>query len=647
MTKDRVTYFSDHDGSIWMYRPRFVEVMDAPELMCGSLVDALELYHIKLFVEKGLLKSSFDADVWQGYQKKARIIPEIIARFINEASGGDLVKGYEELDFSHHQSFWDVLEGYGQAAKLTDEEIATILERYKHSLSLLLRCKKIVRAKNEFLRGYMMAKPESAVYLLSQTVEKHIREFRPYHFPVGLDYNTLLASYIELPDPNANYLRMILNARDDELRVLPELKIRAKEKIQELFEKNKSNLLGFSGECGLEFSEHFADIKALVVGKDGTHVLRYNSSFFLEKDDTELVNYLGLVFEYLDSDKRITLVNKDVEATVFERVLLKAKSEYAPNAVFSCKNSVAVAKLAGLDSLIRSKGRNIETAIEVYFNQNIKNKYGLPFKEIRLLKEGDYGDRAKVLLPFFDTIVKQYNLFVSHGKVSPDLMKYYPAIPVTDAKSLVGQKYCQEAKEVEELNTINYLLFSDQSLLGYVDPFKENHYETLYAILSQEEVRYEAYEDYQRKGIDLLVNEGYIKVDDDGVLRFFDVDRIDVLHTLYHNRVCSFWRRSPKQRLYMLELIEKGWAVADNHLLSEPERDYFSYCLNDRQYSDAESLRNNILHGVSKDVSANEYYRLLLLFILLLLKVDDDIEQYSVITMIRRGVSERKGPNSM
>lgn len=81
----------------------------------------------------------------------------------------------------------------------------------------------------------------------------------------------------------------------------------------------------------------------------------------------------------------------------------------------------------------------------------------------------------------------------------------------------------------------------------------------------------------------------------------------------------------------MFELIKKGWAVADNHLLSEPERDYFSYYLNDRQYSDAESLRNRILHGVEDDVSVNDYYKLLLLLVLLLLKIDDDLRQFCAI----------------
>ena len=81
----------------------------------------------------------------------------------------------------------------------------------------------------------------------------------------------------------------------------------------------------------------------------------------------------------------------------------------------------------------------------------------------------------------------------------------------------------------------------------------------------------------------------------------------------------------------MLELIEKGWAVWDNHLLSKPERDFFSYYLNDRQFSDAESLRNRILHGVVDDITVNEYYKLLLLLVLLILKIDDDLKQYMAI----------------
>ena len=125
----------------------------------------------------------------------------------------------------------------------------------------------------------------------------------------------------------------------------------------------------------------------------------------------------------------------------------------------------------------------------------------------------------------------------------------------------------------------------------------------------------------------MLINQGYITVKENGTIVFSDLDIIDVLYALYHNGVCSFWRRPPEQRAFMLNLLEKGWATEDNHLLSKPERDYFSYYLNDRQFSDAESLRNRFLHGVSDEATANDYYRVLLLFILLLLKVEDDLRQ--------------------
>ena len=641
MTKDRVTYFSDYDGSIWMFRPRFIEVMEMPELVCHNLADALELYHVKLFIDKELLKSSFKEEEWERYQQKAKSMPEIIARYLKDAIGKDLSEEYGKLDFSYNQSFWDVLEGFGQSGKLSDDEMRRILDNSRHSLSSVLRCKKIVRVKNDFLRDYMMKHPESAEIVLSQKVEQHREEVRPCFMPVGLDINKLLDSYISMPEPNGNYLRMILNARDDELTVAPVLKIKAKTKIQEQYEKDKSNLISYTGKYGVEFSDKFDEIKDLFIDEDGTQILRYNSSFFLDRDDAGVIAILGPVFEYLDEDRRITLVNYDEEANVFERFFMRAKSEYAPNSVFSHKNMVAVAQFACLDNLIKANGRNMERAIEAYFNDHLKKVYGLPFSDIRLLSDGNWTDIAKVLLPLFDLIVKQYNLFVEHGQLTPDMMQYYPGIPVTDSKSLVKYKYCKEVENVAELNTINYLLFSDQSMLGYVDPFKDKHYSTLYEIMTQEVVKYEAYQNYQRVRIDLLVDNGYVKVDENGILRFVDENTIDVLFELYQHRVCSFWRRSPEQRVYMLELMKKGWAVADNHLLSEPERDYFSYYLNDRQYSDAESLRNRILHGVVDDVSVNDYYKLLLLLVLLLLKIDDDLRQFCAIVR----TSEREVQN--
>jgi hypothetical protein len=627
MTKERVTYYSNYDGTIEMFRPRFIEVMDGPELLCGSLADALELYHVKRFVDNNLLRPSFSEDVWASYQAKAKTILGIIARYINGTPNDDLAKAYFDLNYSYLQSFWDVLEGVGQVSKLTEKDLEGILAKKQHSLQLLLRCKTIVKANNDFIREYMMASPESAEMVLAQRVECHEEDFRQYHLPEGLDTIALLSAYIDLEEPNSNYLRMILNARDDELRVPPVLKIRAKNKIRELYKKNESRLFGFSGHYGIEFSDKFTEVKALSVAEDGVQVLKYNSMFFLSKGDVDIISSLGPVFEYLDSDRLITMVNKDCEANVFEQHVMKAKSEYAPNLMFSYKAGVALSQLACLDNLLKADGRCIEKAIETYHNEYLKKAYGLTFTDISLLKDGEWKDRVKVLLPHFDSIVKQYDLFVEHGEVTQDLMKYSPGVPVTDAKSLLIKKYCQAVRDKVELNTIGYLLFSDQSLLSFVEPYKEKHYGSLYELMSKEDVAYESYKSFQKNRLDVLINQGYITVKENGTIVFSDLDIIDVLYALYHNGVCSFWRRPPEQRAFMLNLLEKGWATEDNHLLSKPERDYFSYYLNDRQFSDAESLRNRFLHGVSDEATANDYYRVLLLFILLLLKVEDDLRQ--------------------
>lgn len=630
MTKDRVTYFSNYDGSIGLYRPRFVEVLDAPVLACGSLGDALELYHVKQFVDNSLLKPTFTDTDWEGYRKKAKTIPAKIARFITATPSNALVREYLDLDTSFWQSFWDVLEGYGQEAKLEDEDMTAVLERSLYSLGCALRCKKIVRANNDYLRGYMMAHPESAEILLTQFVEQHDDGFRPYYFPEGLDVDSLLSGYIGSQDPNTNYLRMILNARDYELKVSPPLKIQAKKRIQEQHLKKESTLVYLSEKYGVSFSDKYDEVKAFVE-EDGTRIWRYDSKFFLNTADVQLVPCLGVVFDYLDADRRISLVNKSSESNVFERVLMKAKSEYAPNSIFHKKAGIAIAQLAGLNSVLKADDRSLERAVESYYNEYLKVAYGLPFSDLNLLKVGDWREKVKVMLPLFDSIVKQYDLFVEHRKVTPDLMKYYPGIPVTDARSLVPMKYCQMASGIDELDTINYLLFSDQSSLAFVDPYMDKQYETFFELMRKEVVHYDSYMDYQRRRIDVLIKQGYVSVADNGTLFFPDKSKIEALFSLNHYGACSFWRRPPEQRVFLQELLKKGWVTEDKHLLCEPERFYFSYYLNDRQFSDAEGLRNRFLHGESDDVTANNYYVLLLLLILLLLKLDDDLSQYVVI----------------
>lgn len=77
-------------------------------------------------------------------------------------------------------------------------------------------------------------------------------------------------------------------------------------------------------------------------------------------------------------------------------------------------------------------------------------------------------------------------------------------------------------------------------------------------------------------------------------------------------------------------MLAKKWLKTDDHLLSKPERDYFSYYLDNSEFTNGFALRNIYAHGATspsndENVHMNDYYMFLCLLIILVLKIEDDL----------------------
>ena len=130
--------------------------------------------------------------------------------------------------------------------------------------------------------------------------------------------------------------------------------------------------------------------------------------------------------------------------------------------------------------------------------------------------------------------------------------------------------------------------------------------------------------------MDFLIKHGVIDVNPDGYLYIVNPSAINVLKSLWEYGVCSYWHYNEAERKILDEMFEKGWLAKDDHLLSKPERDYFSYYLDNRTFTNGPAYRNNYSHGSTPPVNdENEHFIAYLTFLrllaILLLKIEDDL----------------------
>jgi hypothetical protein len=83
------------------------------------------------------------------------------------------------------------------------------------------------------------------------------------------------------------------------------------------------------------------------------------------------------------------------------------------------------------------------------------------------------------------------------------------------------------------------------------------------------------------------------------------------------------------QRKEVYNLVNKGLLKFESSLFSKPEQDYLNYCLNKLEFINSLDLRNMYGHGTQplgdENVHYSNYIRFLKLFILMIIKINDEL----------------------
>lgn len=68
----------------------------------------------------------------------------------------------------------------------------------------------------------------------------------------------------------------------------------------------------------------------------------------------------------------------------------------------------------------------------------------------------------------------------------------------TSIKSKLGVRYYTINPENKDIQTVLHLLFSEQTMLTYIDPYKDNRYKNFcHMMMNVQEVPYDSYPEYE------------------------------------------------------------------------------------------------------------------------------------------------------
>lgn len=637
ITEERVHFYSANDLSVYTNIETMEKVVKAYEegRQPVSINDYLEMFHIVQFVEHGKYPEGWDESRVSGIkQYKAKV-----AAYFSQLKSEDFPVFYKDADIEYESTIWQIIDQFKIKGLITENGLREILKDEAWRLRDLLEFRWIVENNNGLLTQLLKEYGNTAEWLLDQYVaEDKFGNKTTLFFPKSLslqDKDEIIHRYVNSDDANLNYVRLVLQAkRSSEFSLSPQTikdaRIRERELNEEVLKYGCVHVTSY----GVTLTNKLdAPVKELQKKEDGSSLLVYNKNLIDTCQYSFIIYYCGMVFEFTDEYGFISLISKMSDADTIERVVgLVAKNAYFITSVFRIGEDIAHLQMQALEAALKDTDRSIEGAIKFFYEDYLKSVYGYDGFSLTLPKKDDNLIlKIRSLAIEMDSVAHQYNCYVKHGSIDQDIIELEAPCKITETKSLISHRYCVQNKNNNDVWYLIRLFFGSQSMLHYVEPCKDMHLSNFYALLKKGiDVKYNSYKFYQKQDIDYLIKNGYLLIDEHGILRCDKMKEIEILRHLYIYGACSYWGYPKEERVILDKMVSKGWIEFDNHLLSPAERDYFSYYLNNEKFTNGPAIRNNYAHGTtpsySEEKHLHNYLQLLVLFVLLLLKISEDLD---------------------
>jgi len=607
-----------------------IEKFDSKNLY--DVNDILELYQIKLYFDNELYRSVWSEEITENYLKTVNSFWDVITSFFLEINSENITTYFQTTDYQYYDSFWTLISQLSIHKRISKESLKEILNNSRFHIRQLLKQKNIINNFSAIIKEFLLDSTESAELLLSQFEEEHIlSEKTKLFFPASLkdsDKEIMILKYLDSPNANLNYVKLIINSRTLKLSDKTKLKAKRLEKKQndEFFKKENGTFHRVQASLSKDQIEPYK-----LENNNGQFTHSYSEKWLnATKSNENIFGNFSYLFNYINSQGCVDLVSKTHEIDSFERTFMRSKNEYLISFKFHGKSLLSHIQLAIYLHYLQENKLNIENVLSHQVNEVLNERFEIKGLTISFASENASAlEKIRFISPELEFLIKQYQSYVEEGFIDFDLIKFSSSqLHLSKVKSKLKKKYVYG--KGDEYLRLKYYFFSNQSMLYYIEPFKEK-YKSFYQLLINENIGYEDFQDYQKRDIDYLISNDYLNNDKDGFLRIKNQELVFVIGKLHYEDVLNFWHYSEQIRNGILELEKREIVKFENTLFTIEERKYLNYYLNKKEFSNGLDLRNKYSHGTNSssiDEQQNDYQILLKLTILIIYKIKDDLYLY-------------------
>ena len=616
--------------------PAFLDTL-ADKTCPDDINDIIEYYNVVQYLNDGLSPLALDSDANDHYLSFKPEFYRKIAIFFKSIVSED-IDFFKKTNPIYYEELFLLIEQYGLDKRTGIQPVIKLWESISGNPELLLSRKRLVRDYDSIFRELIIANSKFAECLISYHFSKNRVE--DIFLPKSLsdkDILNIFKEYIQGDNPNLNYIKNIENSKSHYgLIVDDRIKVLARRKRYEL-----EGILFKIGGCK---KQHFTKVVIqddldcmgkIFQGEDGPECY-YDSSFI-----DRIIHDVGVLYFIIAYSGSSTLdcvsmvTSSQTDEGLVDYLMHQGNGEYKRNFAFRFFYQNLLNHVYRFETYMNNKGIRFEDIFARYFNNFIEENYnvsGFSFTVSTL--SASYLEKCKHLFTELDSIIRQFELYTEDGEIDQDLLSISSS-PVI----LYGLPSCIKHKYVEvniESPLLEFLmwLFSRKSFLSVTS--KGVSAENLSELLIENNLElkdfHEGQQGYIEKLIDwgiLLVIDKYIKLQSKGLTY--------LLRQLYNVGALNYSHYDGELKLEIDKLVDRGWLVWKNSLLTSREEDFYSYHLNKQKYSNALELRNRYAHSVfNKEEKEDDslHYRnyiiILMLYIILINKIDDELSSHNV-----------------
>ena len=603
-----------------------------------NITELIELYNITKYIDNKMFLKKWDDVYIENIKKTCKEMKKKIYKYFDEEISEYNIKNIiKSIPIQYIEDFFELFDKKIEKISINGEIFIQAIKDNNIPIYHVLYFKKIVKQYDSELKKIMIEDIINSTEIIIRKYYINEESNQKIELPKSLsmeEKENIFLQYIDSKYANLNYVQIIaqIQSNKDSIEISDRTKLKAQRKVTEL--KNKI----FKEGVNIKYSYNVIINDKQKIEKDekviATKIIYSYSKMWIEENKDNfatLLNNFIYLFDFTDVEGRIELINKKHEYGIFEKTMnLNILKAYNPNSIFDHKKILSLMQINAYYEQLNKLNIRLEDIVEWFFKVYLEENFKIKNFSISMpSKESNFFEKCKTILPEIDHILKEYKYYVEDGQIDPDLISISSEhMFFKDIPSKIKNKYVY-LKDTKDNNLIDYYFFSDQCMLAYLKKMEEK-YDCFFKLIIKENIKYNDYQEYNKRDLDWLLQQNLIYINDEGYIKIRNQERIMIYAELHYKEVLNYWKKNPKIKAEIDKMEKEEKLELESSLFSRKEQDYFNFYLNRSEFIDGYDIRNSNLHGTQvgdrkSGVHYSRYLQILLLIILIVIKINDDI----------------------